>query len=323
MCKLAMISGITKDTRENAWKFVVEMSKQMSSEMDKDGFGYAAMSEDGQLFGERWLYNSQAFKLRNEMDEKTRNILSNYKGFIERPCVYNKFGSLQIDKMTSITLHARYATSGREFENTHPFVHGNTSLIHNGVIGNLKAFGPLLSTCDSEVILNGYMKLNVTNKPHNWQNVASNLDGYYACGVFSKTKQGEVILDIIKDNRANLFSAFVKELNTVVFATKYEHIREACTILGFTITNSFLVKDNAMLRLNAITGKTIGCWEFDSTYKKKGKKAKGFKYSDLSNFNNLEDSDRYKTQEEMDKEDDQFTAEEINKLVQKQLEDRY
>jgi len=270
MCKVMMMAGITNETRDAAWRFIKEMAKEISPG-NMDGCGYSAMSADGSIFGERWHINSEAFVNRDlapPISDFEGSLLETFRGAIKRkeaPVKYSKFGSLQFDSMTAITLHTRFATSGKEFMNTHPFVVGNTSLIHNGVISNAKTLEMKQSTCDSETILNLYVKHQVANKPEAIQRVADKLQGYYACGVLTKSKSNGLVLDVFKCDSANLTAAYVEELGTMVFSTSVNDIKSVCTKLGFTVVHDFLFDKDTLLRLDAIDGSVIDCIKFVSS----------------------------------------------------------
>lgn len=264
MCKLAILTGITNETKDNAWVFVKEMSKQMSAPncVEKDGIGYAAIDDQGQLFGEKWVNYQDAFKNRSPYGSEIDNqILKKFK-ILNREKVYGTFGIFN-ENIRTITLHSRTSTNEVSYKNTHPFVENSTSLIHNGIIYNHNEFEKKTSTCDSEVLLHLYNKHNIANKPGKFRKIASKLDGYYAMGVLSKTNEGMPVLDVIKDNAAKLEAFFIQELNTIVFATpKYDGnpVEAACKALGFTIVSKYEVKDNRLQRFNALTGEAI-CYE--------------------------------------------------------------
>jgi len=270
MCKVMMMAGVTAETREKAWAFIKEMAKELSPG-NQDGCGYSAMAADGSIFGERWHLNAEAFvnrELTPPISDFEGGLLEQYLGAIKRkqtPVKYSKFGSLQFDSMTAITLHTRFATSGKEFVNTHPFVVGSTSLIHNGVISNASQLEIKQSTCDSEAILNLYVKHKVADGIKSIQRVADKLQGYYACGVFAQSKAHGAILDIFKCDAANLQAAYVKELRTLVFSTNINDIKSVCTRLGFTVVHDFIFDNDTLLRLDAIDGSVIDSVKFVST----------------------------------------------------------
>lgn len=267
MCKVMMMAGITSDTRDNAWKFIKEMAKEMSPS-NMDGLGYAALSTDGELFGERWHHNGEAFNVRQvsePLSQLDSYLMEAYGGALRKdrqPIRYNKFGSVNEDSIAAITLHTRMATSGKEFMNTHPFVVGQTSLIHNGVIRNADRLEMKQSTCDSEAILNLYVKHKVMQKPGAIQAVAKKLQGYYACGVISRNDSDGAIMDVFKCSTASLTAAFVQELNTVVFSTRIADIKAVCARLGFNVLSEFVFEGQTLLRLDALTGEVIGTVEF-------------------------------------------------------------
>jgi len=266
MCKIMIMSGITDETTQQAWEFTKAMAKEMSSpnSTEKDGLGYAAIDANGNLFGERWVDNKDAFKHKNVYgSEIDTNILKRYK-ILNREKVYGNFGVFN-ENIRSITLHSRSATNTVSYKNTHPFVENHTSVIHNGVIYNDDQLTKKTSTCDSEVILHQYIKHNVANKPGKIRKMVNKLEGYYALGIFSRTSEGRVILDVIKDNSARLDAFFIKELNTVVFATpRYQAspVEDACKTLGFTIVSKYEVKANRLQRMDALTGETIAYESF-------------------------------------------------------------
>lgn len=255
------MAGIDQDTQEKAWEFTKAMAKEMSFG-NSDGLGYAAMGGDGELFGERWLNNKEAFSERNSLSPLEAEIISKHKGALSKPVTYNRFGVVSDNNMRSITLHTRMATSGKEFYNTHPFVLEDTSLIHNGVVDD-KKLTLLQSTCDSEGILNEYIKLDVANDISKIQDLSDRLDGYYACMVLSKKKDGTPILDVFKDHRAELHAAWVKELNTLVISTSIRCIEDACKTLNFTIVSQFDVSPGYIWRYDALTGELLEVVQFD------------------------------------------------------------
>ena len=266
MCKLMIMSGIKDETKDKAWEFIKLMSVQMSApnSPENDGVGYAAIDSEGKLFGERWLNNKEAFKHQNTYGSGINDELMKKFKIISMEKVYNSFGTFN-ENIRSITLHSRASTNTKSLRNTHPFVEGSTSVVHNGVIYNDDKLIKKNSSCDSEVLLHEYIKLNVNNKMFKIKKMVNRLEGYYAMGIFSKTNDGIVILDIIKDSQAKLDAFFIKELDTMVFATpRYNGsaVEDVCKTLGFEILAKYEVKSNKMQRLNALTGEIIGFESF-------------------------------------------------------------
>lgn len=274
MCKIMVMSGVNSSNRTLAWEFSKRMSKQMTTG-NNDGLGYAAVTSEGELFGERWHINSEAFLNRTLVDKPSeieQETVKKYGGFLvsERPpAKYNKFGTINEDSMSAIILHTRLATSGKQFNNTHPFVRGNTALIHNGVISNTREFKLIQSTCDSEVILNEYVEKSVTNNPQNIQKVVNKLDGYYACAVLTETKKFGFVVDIFKDARARLVAAHIKDMNIMVFSTSLEDIKIVSESMGMTIDFSYSVNEGVLLRLSTLTGDPLLTQKFKPEFKRR------------------------------------------------------
>jgi hypothetical protein len=279
MCKIAVIPGITDETSSQAWRLIKALGKEMTFS-DDDGFGYAALDSEGNMFGERWYNPKEAFLNRNKEAPIEHVVESKFKGFIKATKLpkaggYNSFGDVKVDdKLKCAILHARKATCAKTMENLHPFVIGDTALIHNGVIHNTKELTNKVSTCDSECILNEYIKFNVANNLSNLKKVVANLDGYYACGIISKMADGTKIIDVFKDNVAKLRGYYIKELGQVVFGTtghseQYGPITSACRDVSFTITEEYEIPNCKAVRINAMTGEVIEVVDFDGAYKGK------------------------------------------------------
>ena len=261
MCKILVLPVVRPDTEELAWKFIKEMSKIMSRS-NTDGLGYAAVSSEGELFGERWLINRDAWDERVELPPEEREILGEYQGFLHKDEKYNKFGPVSETNVRAIMLHARAATSGRGFQNTHPFFYKDTALIHNGVIHNYEVKELKVSTCDSEKILQEYIKAGVADKPNGIRTVAKELRGYYACGVMSRDSDGIPHIDVFKSQGARLGCARIRELGCNVITTDTTDLTEVARTLNLNIDNRFDVKSGIMLRINALTGKIVSATKF-------------------------------------------------------------
>jgi predicted glutamine amidotransferase len=275
MCKLFMIAGITNETRNKAWELTIEMAGIMGETM-RDGIGYAAVTESGELFGERWHKSEEAFDVRGEVIQETqveKRIKSSFGKALtmrEKPKRYNSFGDEfsciedLCDTTAAITLHGRFATSSREFKNTHPFIVDDTSLVHNGVIRNADKLNRMKqSTCDSEVILNLYNEKQVSRWASNIQGVVDELRGYFACGVFTRDADGNRVMDIFKDDTAQLFAAYIEELSTIVFVTNVSDLELACEIADLKIGSVFKVEAGNLIRLNPVTGVVTSITDFD------------------------------------------------------------
>lgn len=272
MCKIFVMPGITDETVEIAQKLVFEMSEQMSSGADKDGLGYVAMDKNGDLFGERWVRNKDAFVNRALLDTDTQVDLTAYKSMLKEKKfaqTYNYFGdpSQGFDEMRAICLHTRLSTNEKNMANTHPFISedGKTGLIHNGVITNHLKHKKVTSTNDSETILHLYTDNGVNLDPNQIQVIADQMEGWYAVGVLSEDLDGRKILDVFKESKASLNAVFIKELDSLVFSTSMDYILSACEIVGLTVLRAFEVSDDHLVRIDPFTGEVLNLVEFKST----------------------------------------------------------
>lgn len=262
MCKIMIIPKV-RNTKK-AMQFLKASAPKMSKS-DNDGLGYAAMHSNGDISIERWLNPKDAFKRRSHSLSieaiALKPIADCLKDYSAE--TYSKSGpGYNSSPIKSLIYHTRFATCEKSLANVHPFVREDTVLIHNGVISNPEAFPPLQSSCDSEALLNAYVELNAANSIHGIQEISDNLQGYYAAAVFSRTNEGQVILDVIKDNRAQLYVAYIDELKSEVFCTSESILKDACKKLGWRCGEVHELIDNNFIRYNALTGEVIQSFEF-------------------------------------------------------------
>lgn len=263
MCKVFMMAGIKKEKAKASWQFAQAMAKLMSKHND-DGLGYAAITAEGKIFGERWLDNSSAFKHVGDINQKIVDIFGNaISSNVDNKILYNSFGDIDYDNAAAITMHARYATSPKGLNNVHPFYDEGVSIIHNGVIRNDKAFDIKLSTCDSEAILRSYIKHDVSTDPENIKRMAKSLEGYYSVGVLTNTSIGPT-LDIIRYN-ATQHVVWIHELDTWVLSTSDTDIKDVCKEFGYTMGSVFSILNEKFIRVNAVTGLHESIVDFDGT----------------------------------------------------------
>jgi len=267
------MAGLDPKKEDLNWKFIQTMGDLMSPN-NFDGLGYTAADAEGKIFGERWLFNEEAFRNRKEKftkprkidKEKTKKIREMYGDIVEledeadlTPIEkYGTFGDVT-PNISAITLHTRAASGIVCYPNIHPFVDEKQSIsvIHNGFIRNHTKLDEIRSTCDSERILNMYIEHEINKTPADMQNFIDDLKGWFACGVLSLDQENRRVLDVFRTG-ASLSAAYVKELNTVVFSTAYEDIKKACRKLGLTIqSKAERTKEDTLIRLDALTGEKI------------------------------------------------------------------
>lgn len=276
MCKVMMIPGIKPGKLPQVYSLAKSMAKVMSR-VEEDGVGYAAITKDGNIYGEKWLNKDDAFVIHATPKPdpgmvRIANLFGDVADWDKVPStakVYDSFGQRTqpaLDSTVAMILHARKSTVGaKTIENVHPFVERGdehipaTALIHNGGILNHDKLTKKMSTCDSEVILHEYLANSMYHNPWGMEQLAKTLVGGYTVGLLSSMLIDNVwtpYLDIFKSHK-DLEAAFVPELDTVVFSTTKWSLEEALKECGMTGQNWIKVKDGFLLRINAITGERV------------------------------------------------------------------
>ena len=198
MCKVMVMTGIKESAL--ALDFMKEVAPNMSIG-NTDGIGYSAINSKNELFMEKWHNNKHFLNTDDVVDQATVEALKPFENRIGKlPLNYTNFGTVTRDDLRTVTMHTRYATCGKTFENTHPFIEGDTSLIHNGVISNAYALGlNKNSTCDSENALQLYVKEKtaLTKSPELLQNYLDQLKGYWAFAFLAKNNKGIYQLSVV------------------------------------------------------------------------------------------------------------------------------
>lgn len=263
MCKIVTIKTIEKGKEANALKFAKAVTPFMCAS-DRDGFGYFALGSDG-MFGERWLNPKDAWNdNKTMMSPAEEALLMEHQGFMHvtgLAAFKNSFGK-KTQRMHTLALHSRMATCEKGLKNVHPFVNGNTAIIHNGAIDNPTVYGKRESTCDSEVILLGYDAYDIANAPMNLDEMVFRLDGWLASVALTQNSKGQWLLDVFKDG-TNLHAVFVYPLNTIVFATDPMHVINACKVLKWKYGAIMKIEDYTHMRYDAVTGKVVFLADID------------------------------------------------------------
>ncbi len=278
MCKVMMVAGLKPKTLEPAKK-LMEAAAKVLGRVDSDGTGYAAITKNGQIYGEKWLNHTDAFKISSNpppdpIAKYMAQFFENAAKFKTEPTterIYDSYGELteeNINDTVALILHARKATVGsKNILNVHPFVEldagpdvPHTAMIHNGSINNHDKLTKKYSTCDSETILHEYIKNQMWYNPWAIEELAKTLIGQYTVGVLSNISyedgSNQPVLDIFKSNK-DLYAGFVHELETIVFCTTEWMLTETVKDAGLTVSNIVEVKDGFLLRLDAITGERM------------------------------------------------------------------
>lgn len=276
MCKLLIMTGITEGLV--AEEFMKRMATPMSR-TNNHGIGYTAVSPSGELFSERWLLNNQFMSTKNVMTPEIAEALQPYADRLPEGSLdmnYSRMGNVDFSDVRTITMHTRFATCGRDFANTHPFIYEDTSLIHNGTINN--AFSShyrtgldvnKISTCDSEAALQTYLSQGVnldTTKAKQWLDL---LTGSWAFGILTRNQQGNRVLDVIR----GISRLYYMEIDGVgkVFTTDNDDAKEVVRAMNLTFTKEpiFLASDE-MYRYDAVTGEFLESVDIKPVYKQSG-----------------------------------------------------
>lgn len=257
MCKLLLMTGITEPlvAKEFMRLIAIPMSKS-----NQHGIGYTAVKPDGSMFSERWLYNPSFMDYSSVMVPEIAKKLEKYAARLPQGSLltnYEAKGEVDFTDIRTVTMHTRWATCGREFQNTHPFIDQDVSLVHNGVIRNAEYLKlNKISTCDSEAALQSYINTGVkddTTKAKSWLNI---LSGSWAFGILSRNSFGNRILDVVKGS-SSLYKMQVEGLGTV-YATDKSDVLDVCKEMNLQLINEPVAVDtNSMFRFDAITGELL------------------------------------------------------------------
>lgn len=260
MCKVMILTGVQDS------KLALEFMKAVAPSMslfNTDGIGYSAINSKNQLFSEKWHNNRQFLDTESVIDQETLTALEPFRKKLSGLALnYQPYGEVTRDDIRTVTMHTRFATCGKEFANTHPFIDHGMSLIHNGGISNCAELGlNKISTCDSENALQLYnnMGLNLTKEKGAFQSFTDQLKGYWAFAFLAKDQDGNYMLDIVRE-RASLYWTYLPELgeDCIVFATTSETIDTGCKALGLEVRKKiWTLTESNYHRFNAVTGEIV------------------------------------------------------------------
>lgn len=186
---------------------------------EKDGFGWVAQREDFKLFGER-TNDIEAFKTC--LDSTTSGALN--LPFVEQ--WQNKFGDFDT-KTRAFMAHGRTSTNNKALMNVHPIIKNDWALIHNGVVSNHGPDYEMTTNNDTEHVLHHLQSGGL-------ESVARNLTGYYAFGGFSPNGD----LHIARDRIAPLFCVHVPEIDSYIYGTTKELLKEICIDMFWYVKSS-------------------------------------------------------------------------------------
>jgi hypothetical protein len=244
MCR---IMGLTNLNKLKNLEAVALKMRDLVSEANKDGFGYA-ISYKNSIFAEKFLDPKEFVGLETSALHEKMNLDIFQADFAAQ---YGNKG----DKPLAIVAHGRTSTNSKGYvEWSHPFVKGDNAFIHNGVVtvpnkGQNPYYDRMETTNDSEYLANVFWDKGMKG--------VSSVDGYFA---FMNLRIGGQI-EVVKDNTASLYAAYLPELDSYIFATLESMIKRFCDdfkivctkILAVTDMMYFSVKGSVLLKKEKFT----------------------------------------------------------------------
>tara|TARA_R110000803_G_scaffold79152_1_gene144641 strand:+ start:2697 stop:4070 length:1374 start_codon:yes stop_codon:yes gene_type:complete len=243
----------------------------MSECGNSHGVGYTAIKKDGSIFTERWLDNKIGLKGDPNIPVKTEDSIMKKKFrdaiSIKEPEVkdYSSQGELaSFGDVRSVIMHTRFATCDKTFDNVHPFVDNEnvTSIAHNGVVDNDEEFDKLNSTCDSEVFLTEYNRLEIGKNPANVSDLVESIEGYWATVATTLDEVGHRVIDVFTSNTSprsgSLVVTYIKELDGFVMCSTSDTIKTALKTLNWDLNVTMYEINNYVFnRFDGTTGVLI------------------------------------------------------------------
>lgn len=199
MCKVLAFTNLG---RVKHLSKLVEVAAPIVCRRDDDGFGWAALGQDG-VFGERSLDASDHKYRIDKLDQVVKNIT--------KPTT-NTFG--HVSKLIGGGMfHGRTSTNDASLLNTHPIRKSGWTLIHNGVVSNTGPKYEMRTTNDTEHLVQYMSTTGISG-------VEKHLTGYYAFAAFAPNGH----MHVVRDSIAPLYVAYSKQIDSYVFATTKEII---------------------------------------------------------------------------------------------------
>lgn len=224
MCKIFAMTNMDKVTINE--KFLKTVQRAVCR-TDNSGFGYATLTQHGQLWGERTI-NPSSFQMRiNKPDTVTEKL-----PIISKQC--DKFGSHTEKGNIAFIGHGRLSTNSVSLPNTHPFVGDGVALIHNGVVqdgGDKKV--DCVTDNDTEILFRYWLRGGMPE-------VEANVTGYYALAILDKHGK----MHIVRDDRASLYISYCRTVHSYIIATKPDIITEVAKKMKWTVDQPEAITPN-------------------------------------------------------------------------------
>lgn len=224
MCKVIAFSNLSQVKR---MRELVDLSARLVAESERDGFGYAIQTRQG-VYGERSL---EPRSFRYGMNRPK----------LDAPYVSHKhetFGS-RAKAIGAGIFHGRTSTNEISLRNTHPLCRDGWSLVHNGVVSNHGPKYKMNTSNDTEHLLHYLSTTGLSG-------IEKHITGYLAIAAIDP----DGVLHIARDSIAPLSVSYIQDIDSLMFATKAEHITDLCGALNWTCSVPAPVNDNTYLRFN-------------------------------------------------------------------------
>jgi predicted glutamine amidotransferase len=214
---------------------------------ERDGFGFAVNGKSG-VYGEKFIGKSQTYETTVFEKDKDQYSMTGLPFINVTRQPIGKFSKAN----GGAIFHGRTSTNKMGFKNTHPIQKHGWTLIHNGVVTDHGPKYKMITDNDTEHLVERLATGGIAS-------LTQHLTGYYAFGAFDPSGN----LHIGRDAIAWLYVAKLPELETYVFATTEDLIKEFCE--EFTIDRSpiELVKNNVYMVFNT-KGEMISCQNIES-----------------------------------------------------------
>jgi len=234
MCQLAYASNLTKLNLKQKNKLFQVIQKAMTKS-NRSGYGLASKTVDGQIEISRTLDVETFCHVPNK----------NTPPF----CKSSIIGHVDLSKASEVLFHARTSTNSVSLENTHPFVIGETTLVHNGVL-QYSGERYFKKTDNDTEDLTYYFNRYGLDK------LEDNFTGYAAFLAFKND-----LTYVVKDSTAYLHYGYSQSLDCHFFATTKETLNLIKKTLKINMTifevlnnQEIILKDNKIITSKSWSG---------------------------------------------------------------------
>lgn len=225
MCKQVFLTNTSK-LKLTKLKKLLKAANEALQSSERDGFGWVMLQADKSFVGERYV-NPTEYQFKLDKDILKTSFTSEAESNV-------------IGKLTKLggplLIHGRTSTNDKNITNTHPFIKNGWALVHNGVVENDGEAYTMQSTCDSEHLIQHMSTVGLSG-------IERHITGYYAFGAIDSKGQ----LHVVKDSIAGLHVAYIKSIESFMFATTKDLIEDICEEMSWKTSSIEPVKSNLHL----------------------------------------------------------------------------